>query len=90
ERKDALGGSRLSGFSNLQDRTGQAGRRLGQTVELMGQYKIGSNIDIFAGYSHWFKGQYFDRLAALPNRGNLPVKGEKDTDYVFTQVTFQF
>ncbi|MGR9046697.1 MAG: alginate export family protein [Gammaproteobacteria bacterium] len=86
EAKDALDGSRVSG-SNLQDKTGSAGRFLGHDIELIGEYKFGSNLILSAGYSHWFKGDYFDRLAEL---GKLPGDGEKDTDYYFVQTELQF
>jgi len=90
EAKDALDGSALPGSSNLQDKTGSSGSWLGHDIELIGEYKFGSNLILSAGYSHWFKGDYFDRLAALPGRGGLPVGGEKDTNYVFAQTEFRF
>lgn len=89
EAKDAFQGSAVSG-SNLQDKTGSSGRWLGHDIELIGEYKFGSNLILSAGYSHWFKGDYFDRLAQLPNRGNLPQDGEKDTDYFFAQTELRF
>ncbi|MGR8932023.1 MAG: alginate export family protein [Gammaproteobacteria bacterium] len=89
EAKDALDGSAVTG-SNLQDKTGASGRWLGHDIELVGQYNLGSNAILSAGYSHWFKGDYFDRLAALPNRGGLPEDGEKDTDYFFAQAELRF
>lgn len=89
QAKDAFDGSAATG-SNLQDSTGSAGRWLGHDIELVGEYKFRSNLILSVGYSHWFKGDYFDRLAALPNRGGLPQDGQKDTDYVFAQTEFRF
>lgn len=85
EAKDALNGSAVTG-SNLQDKTGSSGRWLGHDIELIGQYSFGSNLILSAGYAHWFKGDYFERLAELPNRGGLPQGGEKESDYFFAQV----
>lgn len=90
EAKDALDGSALPGSKNLQDKTGGSGRWLGHDIELIGEYKFGSNWILSAGYSHWFKGDYFDRLAQLPNRGGLPQDGEKDTDYFFVSSELRF
>nr|WP_305907863.1 alginate export family protein [Methylomarinum sp. Ch1-1]MDP4520651.1 alginate export family protein [Methylomarinum sp. Ch1-1] len=89
EAKDAFDGSQVSG-GNLQDKTGSSGRWLGHDIELLGEYKFGSNWILSAGYSHWLKGDYFDRLAQLPNRGKLPQGGEKDTDYFFVQSELRF
>ncbi len=90
ESKDAFQSSALSGFSNLQDKTGGSGSYLGQDIEFVGQYKFGSNLIVDAGYQHWFKGDFFDKLAKLPNRGGLPKGGEEDTDYFFVQTEFRF
>lgn len=88
EAKDAFDGSAASG-TNLQDRTGRAGRWLGQDIELVGEYKFGSNMILSAGYDHWFKGDYFDKLVATPGSG-LPQNGQKDTDYFFVQTELRF
>ncbi|MGR9053803.1 MAG: alginate export family protein, partial [Gammaproteobacteria bacterium] len=89
EAKDAFDGSQVSG-GNLQDKSGRSGRWLGHDIELAGEYGFGSNWILSAGYSHWFKGDYFERLAQLPNRGALPRNGEKDTDYFFVQSELRF
>jgi len=90
EAKDALDGSALPGFKNLQDKSGSSGRWLGNDIELIGEYDFRTNLILSAGYSHWFKGDYFERLASLPNRGGLPVEGENDTDYFFAQTELRF
>lgn len=90
EKRDALSGSALPGFSNLQDRTGSSGSFLGHDIELAGRYRIQDNIDLEAGYQHWFKGGFFDGLTRLSNRGGLPEDGEKDTNYFFSQITVRF
>lgn len=71
------------GSSGLRDATGQAGTSLGHDVELRAQWAISMNMDVDAGYVHWFKGSYFDRLS--PSAG-LPAGGNKDTDYFYVQM----
>jgi hypothetical protein len=71
------------GSSGLQDLTGQAGTSLGHDVELRAQWALNSNMDFDAGYVHWFKGSYFDRL---PASASLPAGGNKDSDYFYVQV----
>lgn len=90
EKRDALSGSALPGFSNLQDRTGSSGSFLGHDIELVGRYRIRETTDLEAGYQHWFKGSFFDGLTQLANRGGLPINGEKDTNYFFVQTTVRF
>lgn len=74
QSKDAFGSS------GLRDETGQAGRSIGQDVEVRLQWALNKNLDFDVGYTHWFKGSYFDRLPAL---AGLPAGGNKDTDYFF-------
>jgi len=40
-------------------------------------------MDFDAGYEHWFKGSYFDRL---PAGTGLPAGGNKDTDFFYLQM----
>ena len=81
QAKDAIVGSGTGG--GLQDVTGNAGNYLGHEVELATSWNIHSNLMFQAGYEHWFKGTYFDRL---PSSAGLPPGGEKDTDYFFVSV----
>ena len=67
----------------LQDSTGGAGNYLGHDLQLRLQWAVSSNLDFDAGYDHWFKGSYFDRL---PASANLPAGGNKDTDYFYFQM----
>jgi len=71
------------GNSGLRDTTGRAGTSLGHDVEFRAQWAINSNMNVDAGYVHWFKGSYFDRL---PISAGLPAGGNKDTDYVYVQM----
>lgn len=71
------------GSSGLRDITGQAGTSLGHDVELRAQWALNANLDFDAGYIHWFKGSYFDRLSAT---AELPAGGEKDSDYFYVQM----
>ena len=67
----------------IQDSTGGAGNYLGHDLELRVQWAISQNLDFDAGYDHWFKGSYFDRL---PASADLPAGGNKDTDYFHVQM----
>ncbi len=74
------------GTSGLRDETGGSGNVLGQDVEVRVQWKISQNLEFEAGYDHWFKGSYFDRL---PNSTNLPLGGNQDTDYFYILTKFR-
>ncbi|MDD5753385.1 MAG: alginate export family protein [Methylococcales bacterium] len=87
EAKDAMAGSAMPGNANLQDKTGSAGRYLGQDVEFSTSWDLRSNLTLAAGYEHWFKGDYFSRL---PVSANLPVGGAKDTDYFYMSSEVRF
>ncbi len=73
--------------SGLRDATGESGNFLGHDVEVRVQWKLNENVEFDAGYDHWFKGSYFDRL---PASAGLPSRGRKDTDYfyILTKVRF--
>jgi len=71
------------GSSGLQDTTGRAGTSLGHDVEFRVQWALNTNLDFDAGYVHWFKGSYFDRL---PVSAGLPAGGNMDTDYFYVQM----
>ncbi|MDT7041471.1 alginate export family protein [Candidatus Nitronereus thalassa] len=68
------------------DATGGSGNFLGHDVELRAQWTVNKNLEFDAGYFHWFKGSYFDRL---PASAGLPVGGNIDTDYFYFQTTFR-
>lgn len=70
----------IFGSSGLRDPTGGAGNYLGHDLEVRVQWTVSRNLDFDAGYDHWFKGSYFDRL---PDSAGLPAGGEKDTDYFY-------
>lgn len=71
------------GNSGLRDTTGNAGTSLGHDVDLQAQWAINANLDFDAGYVHWFKGSYFERL---PASSGLPAGGNKDSDYFYISV----
>lgn len=87
EAQDAMNGSGMPGKSNLQDKTGNAGRYLGQDVELSTSWDLRSNVTLSAGYEHWFKGDYFERL---PAKAGLPAGGAKDTDFFYVSSELRF
>ena len=75
--------SAVYGGGLLQDSTGGSGNYLGHDLEFRVQWAVSQNLDFDAGYDHWFKGSYFDRL---PASANLPAGGNKDTDYFYFQM----
>jgi hypothetical protein len=68
--------------TGLRDATGEAGRRLGTDVEISVQWSPRPWLSFDAGYDHWFKGSYLDRVA------NVPSTGDSDYVYLATQVRF--
>ena len=66
--------------SGLRDRTGGSGNYLGHDVEVRAQWTVNDHLEFDAGYDHWFKGSYFDRL---PASAGLPPGGNTDTDYFY-------
>jgi len=72
--------------NGLRDPTGGSGNFLGHDVELRAQWKINDNLEFDAGYDHWFKGSYFDRL---PASVGLPPGGRKDSDYFYILTKFR-
>ena len=66
--------------SGLRDTTGNAGTSLGHDVELRAQWMFNANLDLDAGYVHWFKGSYFDNPAII---AQMPAGGNKDSDYFY-------
>ncbi len=72
--------------SGLRDATGGSGNYLGHDLEMQAQWKINDNLEFDAGYNHWFKGSYFDRL---PASAGLPPGGNTDTDYFYFLTKFR-
>jgi hypothetical protein len=68
--------------TGLRDGTGAAGRRLGTDVELRVQWRPKPWLAFDAGYDHWFKGSYLDRVSN--------VSSTSDSDYVYLQTRFWF
>ncbi|MEE4298855.1 MAG: alginate export family protein, partial [Pseudomonadales bacterium] len=89
EGKDQLDGSAVSGPA-LVDPTGRSGRWLGHDVELTARYRLGPRLEFAGGWSHWLKGDWFDGLAQLPDRGGLPSGGEHDSSYLWLQSSVRF
>jgi len=79
---DAFVGSNQPGFSAIRDPTGNSGNYLGHDLELAWLWHVGTgnNLTLEAGWDHWFKGTYFDRL---PASAGLPPGGNKDSDYFY-------
>jgi hypothetical protein len=66
----------------LQDPTGASGRNLGTDIELRVRWKPTPWLAVEAGYDHWFKGSYLDRV---PNASST-----RDSDYVYMATRFRF
>jgi hypothetical protein len=83
QARDAFSGSNQPGFGALQDITGGSGNYLGHDLELACLWRIGTNLILEAGYDHWFKGSYFERL---PASAGLPPGGDKDSDFFYGSI----
>lgn len=70
----------------LLDATGGSGNFIGHDIDTRVQWKINDNWDFDAGYTHWFKGSYFDRL---PASAGLPPGGATDTDFFYIETMFR-
>ena len=68
--------------TGLQDATGASGRKLGTDVELGVRWSPEPWLEVDAGYEHWFKGSYLDRVPNVSSTG--------DSDYVYLQTRFWF
>jgi hypothetical protein len=76
QAKDAFAGT------GLRDATGDAGRQLGTDVELSVQWSPTPWLTLDAGYDHWWKGSYFERVPNSPSTG--------DSDYFYFSSTVRF
>jgi hypothetical protein len=69
-----------SGRAARRDPTGQAGSDLGQEVDLLAQWQVNQNTEIFAGYSHFFPGEFVRNTSG----------SQDDADWFFLQATYKF
>jgi hypothetical protein len=76
QAKDAFVGT------GLQDPTGASGRNLGTDVELQVRWSPTPWLELDAGYDHWFKGPYLDRV---PN-----ASSNDDSDYFYATAQLRF
>jgi len=68
--------------TGLQDPTGASGRNLGTDIELRARWTPTAWLAVDAGYGHWFKGSYLDRV---PNASST-----RDSDYFYLETRFRF
>ena len=68
--------------TGLQDPTGASGRNLGTDIELSVRWSPTPWLAVDAGYDHWFKGSYLDRV---PNTSST-----RDSDYFYVATRFRF
>jgi hypothetical protein len=71
--------------SGMQDPTGDAGKFLGQDLEVRIQWRPSPNFQIDAGYERFFKGSYIKDQTNVP--GNPP---SNDTNYFYIQSEVMF
>ncbi len=68
--------------TGLLDPTGASGRNLGTDIELRVRWKPTPWLAVDAGYDHWFKGSYLDRVSN--------ASSTRDSDYVYLATRFRF
>ena len=72
--------------SGLQDRTGRSGSFLGHMLDVSigwdPQFSFLKRVSFDVGYSHIFKGEFFDKVAQGPSMA--------DTNYGYTMATIKF
>ncbi|SDY01966.1 Alginate export [Nitrosomonas sp. Nm58] len=72
--------------SGLQDRTGRSGSFLGNMLDISvgwdPQWSFLKRVSFDIGYSHIFKGDYFDKVPNGPEKA--------DTNYGYTMATLKF
>ena len=69
-----------SGKPARRDRTGGSGQELGQEIDLLAQWKITRNLELFAGYAYFMPGGFIH---------NTPGS-QDDADWAFIQLTYSF
>ncbi len=62
------------------DPTGEAGKNLGQEIDLSARWQVDRNWQLMTGWSRFFPGSYLDRTEGNADAAN----------WFFTQVTYQF
>jgi hypothetical protein len=68
--------------TGLQDPTGASGRNLGTDIEARVRWRPRPWLAIDAGYEHWFKGSYLDRVPS--------TSSTRDSDYFYLETRFRF
>ena len=68
-----------SGKPMRRDPSGHAGRKLGSEVDIICTWGIGRNLELMAGYGHFFPGTF------IGNTGS-----DDHADWVFSQITWKF
>ena len=68
-----------NGRPQRQDPTGAAGTELGQEIDLTAKYKCSEQLDLQAGYAHFFPGTFIRRTG--PSR---------DADWAFAQLVYRY
>ena len=71
-----------SGVANRRDRTGNSGTDVGRELDIVGMFHLSSHIDLMAGYSHFFGGNFMKRTSSA----NQAVDG----DFTFVQASYRW
>ncbi len=69
-----------SGRPARRDGAGGAGRDLGQELNVVAQWQVDKDLELFTGYGHFFAGEY---LRKTPG-------SDHDADWLFLQCTYKF
>jgi hypothetical protein len=69
-----------SGRLTRRDATGQAGRRLGQEVDLILRWQVNRKLEIMAGYARFFPASYVANTSGK----------SRDANWAFAQLTYNF
>ncbi len=82
DSRDALYG--VSGNTSRRDATGQAGRDVGQEVDIISNFHVSKHADILVGYSHLFAGDFIKKTAPATQTSGF------DTGLFYIQASYRW
>ena len=81
-KRDAL--YNAAGNVSRFDRTGNAGRDVGQEVDAIANFHVSKHADILVGYSHLFAGEFLKKTAPATQRSGF------DTNLFYLQASYRW
>ena len=69
-----------SGKPARRDPTGNAGKDVGQEVDVLARWQLNRNVELFTGWSHFVSGEFIENT-----NGSVD-----DADWLFVQLTYKF